>query len=68
MSEEDHTDHEDLEVPGQVHTVCHLCAGDRTIPILTLAVVGGVPRTLDIDHSCPACHKEGQLPGLVPPV
>jgi hypothetical protein len=70
MSEDDEEELGDEEAAesDQLHTVCHLCGGVGSLANPVLAVIGGVPRTVDARRPCPLCGDSGALPGLVPPV
>lgn len=58
----------ELEVPDEIHTVCHLCGGAGMIADPKLAVIGGVPRAMDNGRPCPACATVGHFAGILPPV
>lgn len=55
-------------VPEVLHTVCQLCGGATMIADPKLAIVDGVPRTVDNGRPCPGCGGVGHMPGIVPPV
>lgn len=55
-------------VPAEVQTICPLCGGSGMISDAKLAIIGGVPRTIDHGRPCPTCGKEGHFPGVIPPV
>ncbi|PWW64226.1 hypothetical protein DFQ13_103195 [Actinokineospora spheciospongiae] len=59
---------DDVEVPSETHTVCVLCGGGGLIADPKLAIIGGVPRTVDNGRPCPHCQTVGHFPGIVPPV
>ncbi len=61
-------DDEDEGVPHKVQTVCHYCGGGGMVADPKLAIVGGVPRTIDNGRPCEVCDTEGHFAGIVPPV
>ncbi|MGQ0841854.1 hypothetical protein [Actinokineospora sp.] len=70
--DDDEADDEDEEseegIPHQVQTVCHYCGGGGMIADPKLAIVGGIPRTVDNGRPCHVCATVGHFPGIVPPV
>ncbi|TDP91085.1 hypothetical protein [Labedaea rhizosphaerae] len=61
-------DETEVEVPEEIHTVCHLCGGAGMVADPKFAVVGGVARTVDNGRQCPECESVGHFPGIVPPL
>lgn len=61
-------DETEVEVPEEVHTVCHLCGGAGMIADPKFAMVGGVARSVDNGRQCPECENVGHFPGIIPPV
>ncbi|MGW5053167.1 hypothetical protein [Actinokineospora sp. NPDC004072] len=55
-------------VPSELQTICPLCGGSGMVADPKLAIIGGVPRTVDNGRPCPTCRKDGHFPGLIPPV
>jgi hypothetical protein len=61
-------DETEVEVPEEVHTVCHLCGGAGLVADPKFAVVGGAARTIDNGRQCPECESAGHFAGIVPPL
>ncbi|MBP2337951.1 hypothetical protein [Saccharothrix coeruleofusca] len=69
FDDEDDEDEDDLfGVTSEPRTICQLCGGAGFIAHPTMAVVGGVPRSVDNGRECPHCNGARKFPGLVPPL
>jgi hypothetical protein len=68
VADDEHEEEVELEVPEEVHTVCHLCGGAGMIADPKMAIIGGVPRTVDNGRECWSCNGIGHFAGIVPPV
>jgi hypothetical protein len=57
-----------FDVTEEPRTVCQLCGGAGVIADPKLAVIGGVPRTIDNGRQCPHCDGARTFTGMIAPL
>ncbi|WP_188316858.1 hypothetical protein [Solihabitans fulvus] len=68
FDDEEEDDGNGFEVTREPRTVCHLCGGAGFIADPKLAVIAGMPRTIDNGRECPHCNGAQSFSGMVPPM
>jgi hypothetical protein len=67
-SDDEQSDFPGAELANEVRSVCPYCGGVGRVADPKLAIIGGVPRTIDNGRPCRGCHGVGYLAGLLPPM
>lgn len=53
----------DSQNNDQLVIVCVQCGGIGWLPDPKLAIINGVPQTIDTGKHCPTCNQEGRVTG-----